>query len=93
VAAVKAALERRNQPVFFLNQHDVLDTEMDLSVDGMIGGALRSRAGEVALGDVTAAYLRPYDSVRLPALADAPPNVTAHAAAFDDAMLCWSELT
>jgi hypothetical protein len=92
VAAVRAALERRNQPVFFLNQHDVLDTEMDLSVDGMVEGALRSRTGEVALGDVTAAYLRPYDSVRLPALANAPPNAVAHAAALDDAILCWSEL-
>jgi glutathione synthase/RimK-type ligase-like ATP-grasp enzyme len=93
VAAVRAALERRNQPVFFLNQHDVLDTEMDLSVDGIVEGVLRSRSGEVELGAITAAYLRPYDSVRLPALADALPNVAARAAAFDNAMLCWSELT
>jgi len=93
VAAVRAALERRHEPVFFLNQHDVLDTEMDLSVNSSVEGVLRLGADEVELGAITAAYLRPYDSVRLPEVADAPPEAAARAAAFDDAMLCWSELT
>jgi hypothetical protein len=61
VAAVRAALERRHEPVFFLNQHDVLDTEMDLSVNSSVEGVLRLGADEVELGAITAAYLRPYD--------------------------------
>jgi hypothetical protein len=93
VAAVRAALEHRHEQVFFLNQLNVLDAELDLSVNGSVEGVLRSGAGEVELGAITAAYLRPYDSVRLPAVADASPEVAARAAAFDDAMLCWSELT
>ena len=93
VAAVRAALERRNEPVYFLNQHDVLDTEIDMSVGGIVEGVLRSGTGEVELSAITAAYLRPYDSARLPALADAAPEVAARAADVDDAMLCWSELT
>lgn len=93
VAAVRAALERRNEPVYFLNQHDVLDAGMDMSVNGTVEGVLRSRTGEVELGAITAAYLRPYDSSRLPALTEAAPKVAARVSAFDDAMLCWSELT
>ena len=93
LAAVRAALARQNQAVFFLDQNDILDTHVDLSVDRMVGGVLRCGADTVALGDITAAYLRPYDFLRLPALADAPADVTTRAAATSDAMLCWSELT
>lgn len=93
VAVVRAALERRHEPVFFLDQHDVLHTELDLSINGGVEGVLRLGTAEVELGKITAAYLRPYDSARLPEVADAPPEVAARAASFDDAMLCWSELT
>lgn len=93
VAAVRAALERRDAPVYFLNQHDVLDAEIEMSVNGNVEGAVRSTMGEVEFGAITAAYLRPYDSSRLPALTDAAHDVAARVSAFDDAMLCWSELT
>ena len=93
VAAVREALERRNEPVFFLNQHDILDTRMDWSVDDRVEGVLRSAGREVELGTISAAYLRPYDSARLPAIAHASAESAKCAAAFDDALLCWSELT
>jgi hypothetical protein len=58
-AAVLAALEHRGDPVMFLNQHDVLEAELDLSVDGHVEGVLRSTAGEVELEMISGAYLRP----------------------------------
>jgi hypothetical protein len=69
-------------------------SKIEKVADPSVEGVLRSGPGEVELSAITAAYLRPYDdSVRLPAVADASPEVAARAAAFDDAMLCWSELT
>ena len=62
-------------------------------VGGVVEGVLRSGTAELELGAITAAYLRPYDSARLPGLADATPEVAARVAGVNDAMLCWSELT
>lgn len=91
--AVLAALERRAEPVFFVNQHDVVETELDLSVDGCVQGTLRSRTRQIELETISGIYLRPYESSRLGTVVNAPPAVAARAAAFDDAMLCWSELS
>jgi hypothetical protein len=93
VAAVRAALERRNERVYFLNQRDVLDARIDMSVSGTVEGVLWSRTGEVELAAITAAYLRPYDSSRLHAFTNAASKVAARVSAFDDALLGWSELT
>jgi hypothetical protein len=93
LAAVRGALARQNQPVFFLDQNDIVDTDVDWSVGGMVKGVLRCGEGTVALGDITAVYLRPYDFLRLPALADANRDVVERAAASSDALLCWCELT
>ena len=38
-------------------------------------------------------YIRPYETSRLPAVAEAPPALQARAAALDEALLCWSEVT
>jgi hypothetical protein len=92
-AAVLAALERSGNFVFFLDQHEVLNAGFDLSVNEGVHGVMWSSTGDVDLNLIVGAYLRPYESSRLPAVAGAPPAVAAHAAAFDDLMLCWSELT
>lgn len=93
VAAVIAALARLGQPVFFFDQHDALAAEMDLCVDGEVSGALRLPTGDVDLAKITGAYIRPYDSSRLPAVAEASPVLQARVAALDEALLCWSEVT
>ena len=93
VAAVAAALARRGQPVFFFDQHDTLAAEMDLCVDREVSGVLRLPAGDVDLATITGAYIRPYETSRLPAVAEAPPALRARAAALDEALLCWSEVT
>jgi glutathione synthase/RimK-type ligase-like ATP-grasp enzyme len=93
VAAVRELLRRRHAAVVFLDQHDILDCEVTLSVGANVDGQLRCKSAELDLAAITAAYLRPYDSRRLPELADAPAEVAARVASFDDAMLCWSEMT
>jgi hypothetical protein len=92
-AAVLTALERRGNSVFFLDQNDVLETQVDFSVDQGVRGVLRHRTGQVDLATITGAYLRPYESSRLPAVANAAAAGAARAMAFDEAMLCWSELS
>lgn len=92
-AAVLTAIERRGYPVFFLGQDDVLESEIILLVDHSVRGLLRRGTGQVDLEKITGAYLRPYESSRLPAVAKAPPAGAARAAAFNEALLCWSELS
>ena len=93
LAAVTAALVRRGQTVVFVDQHDVLTTEMDLCVDGNVSGMLRLPIGELDLTRITGVYIRPYETSRLTPVAGAPPALQARAAALDEALLCWSEVT
>jgi len=92
-AAVLEALERRGAPVFFLDQHQVLDSQAQLSVDGELRGSVRTPAGEVRFEEITAAYIRPYETGRLPALSAAEPDAVRRAEAFDQTLLAWCELT
>ncbi len=92
-ARVAEALEQRGEEVFFLNQHEVLDAELEMSVDAEVRGVVRSGTRELRLEAIAAAYLRPYESRRLASVAAAPEYEAAIAAEFDEAMLCWSEVT
>lgn len=93
LASVREALEQMGAPVFFLNQHDVLRSAIDMSVNSAVEGVLRTPEGEVKLENITAAYVRPYESARLPELAGTTPTLASHAEAFDDVMLGWTEVT
>jgi RimK-like ATP-grasp domain len=93
VAAVTAALVRLGQPVLFFDQHDALSAKMDLCVDSEVRGVLRLLQGDFDLAKITGAYLRPYETSRLPTVAKAPPALRAHAAALDEALLCWAQIT
>ena len=95
MTAVRGALERLRVPYRFLDQQDVLETEVELSVDPEVRGAIRMPGGSVALEDVTAFYLRPHDSRRLRALEGTPQDGPArrHALLVDDLLQSWAELT
>jgi hypothetical protein len=92
-ATIRAALARRGDQAVFVDQNEVLASDFDLSVDHGLRGVLRHRTGQVDLETITGAYLRPYESSRLPAMLAASPESAARAVAFDHAMLCWSELS
>lgn len=95
MAAVRNAFDRLGHTVAFVDQRNVLDTEIEISVDVDIEGCIRTVAQEIDLSRVTAAYIRPYDSRRLPVIEHAGQGSTVwhHAVSIDDALLSWAELT
>lgn len=94
LARVQSALCRREAPVAFIDQRDVLDTDVELSVDGAVSGAVHTPGRVIRLDQVSAAYVRPYGSVRLPAVEHAGPFSAAwqHAVGVDDALMSWADL-
>ncbi|BAY24724.1 hypothetical protein NIES2100_45210 [Calothrix sp. NIES-2100] len=98
LAVVHSELTRLGIPTVMLDQRDILDTEIELCVGDLqlpVQGQIRTWYQKIDLSEITAAYLRPYDSRRLPQIAGSGANSPAwqHAIAVDDALMCWSEIT
>jgi hypothetical protein len=91
---VRSALARREAAVAFIDQRDVLGTEVELRVDGTVQGAVHTPERVVFLDQVTAAYVRPYSSAQLPAVERTGPFSAAwqHAVSIDDALMSWADL-
>jgi hypothetical protein len=82
-------------PTVFVDQRRVLETEIDITAGDTLEGSLRIGNKSIKLGDVTAMYVRAYESIRLPDIADAGRGSAAwkHAEQVDDILASWSELT
>lgn len=95
VATVLRALEKRNAPHFFFNQHDVVAAEVEIEVSANIAGTLTIGEKKLDLASVTAAYLRPYESIRVPAVerAGEQSELFARAQQIDDILTSWCEMT
>ena len=95
MARVHAALCGRAAPVVFVDQRNVLETEVEIRVGHAVEGVLRTPGLVVPLGQVTAAYVRPYSSAQAPAVERAGPLSAAwqHAVNVDDALISWADLT
>ena len=95
LAAVHEALKRLEVPVVLLDQREVLRTDIELVVSSKIEGVVRTCDLTIDLSRVTAVYLRPYDSTRLPNVRTAGSGSSAwyHALRVDDALWGWAELT
>ncbi len=95
VVTVREELERLGTPTLVLDQHAVLETEIDLVVGPDIRGSIRIRDQRIDLRAVTALYVRPYDSRQLPAIAGAGPSSAAwrHALTVEEILYSWSEIT
>jgi len=93
--AVRCALERQGLSTFFLDQHAILDTALELSTGAEVSGTLRVRSSQLDLRSITAAYLRPYDFRQLPTVQRAGSGSPAwqHALSIDDGMQAWAEVT
>jgi hypothetical protein len=94
MARVHSALRRRQAAVAFVDQRDVLATEVELCVDGAVQGLVRTAGQVVRLDQVTAAYVRPYSSAQVPAVGHAGQFSAAwqHAMGVDDALMSWADL-
>jgi hypothetical protein len=95
LAAVLQELIRLGAATCLIDQYDVLNTEIELDIAADVGGTVRTKDQAIDLAEVTACYLRPYSWQDLPAVAHIPMNSSAwhHAAAIEDVLSCWSEIT
>jgi glutathione synthase/RimK-type ligase-like ATP-grasp enzyme len=96
LAAVRDELLSLGVPTFTVDQHAVLDTEIRLNVGRDLEGAIRvAKDRWIDLSEVSAVYMRPYDSRRVSAVTRDGPDSTAsrHALAVDHVMASWSEIT
>lgn len=95
LANVHSALIRLGIPVGFVNQRQILQSEIHLSVETTPEGRVLVDDQSIDLGSVTAAYLRPYDSWRIGPVARAGHDSPEywHALSFDETLWLWAELT
>jgi hypothetical protein len=93
--AVRNAVSRLGYDATFLNQWDVLDTEVELEVGMSIRGEVRLRRQGIDLAKITAVYLRPYCSCDLPIVQQAAQKDQArlHAERVDEVLCSWADLT
>jgi hypothetical protein len=95
LAEVRAALSRLGAPAFFVDQHELLQTSIQLSVGSRVTGVVRVGRRRIDLENVDAAYLRMYDPRELPNIAAAGENRSAwnHAHRVHEAFECWADVT
>jgi hypothetical protein len=95
LAQVQAALARMGTAVAFLDQQNVLQSEVELRLDDVVRGTLKSPGWTLDLESVSAVYLRPYDTRRLLALQGVNTGSGSYhrALAFEGALTCWVEMT
>src|SRR5262245_46615385 len=95
LVAIQSALEQRGASVLFLDQHAIRETSLDFCVGSEISGVLRVGSQSCNLADVSAAYIRPYESWRFlnGKNGRAKGAVWRHAVEIDEALSAWLELT
>ncbi len=88
-------VERQGLPYLLLDQRDIAETELDITIDAGIRGTLRTRGQTIDLRSITSAYVRPCDSRMLPAVVRAGEGsaLWRHAMMLAEALSAWVELT
>jgi hypothetical protein len=92
---VREALERRGASVFFLDQMQAAQTEIDLNVGANVEGAIRIGENTCSLEAISAVYVRCYDSRSLPfaGATDQMNDARHHAPGLDDLIVSWLGVT
>jgi glutathione synthase/RimK-type ligase-like ATP-grasp enzyme len=95
ISAVKDALDVLRAQYVFLDQRDIAETRISLRVGRAVTGLLECAGTQLQLANITAFYLRPYDTRRLPAVAEAGEDscLWRHALAMDEILLAWADLS
>jgi glutathione synthase/RimK-type ligase-like ATP-grasp enzyme len=95
LAAVGAALDLRGSPYMFVDQMAAAETDIELQVKESVTGHLAIQGEGIALEDVRAAYLRPYDTRRVVAARGIgnASDLWQRAAAVDETLGVWAEVT
>src|ERR1700741_640905 len=95
LSEVRDQLNLLDVPTKFVDQRRVLETEIELIVGETVEGCIRIGDDSIDLAEVSAMYVRCYESLRLPEIGAAGPESSAwqHAIQVDDILASWSELT
>src|SRR5919199_5214805 len=95
MASVREALACARVPLVFLDQREIAEWEVTLELDPAVSGSVRTRTQHLSLDVMTGAYLRPYDSRRLPVVrqAGAASALWQHALTLEDALWTWADMT
>lgn len=93
LSAVMTSLQRRNERFALIDQRDILDTTVELTIGPRLGGTVVVRGASIALDDVRAAYVRQYDARKLPDVIAAAEAGAARAASIETALWSWTEHT
>lgn len=93
--AVHNALCRLGHPPVFINQWDILDTDIEMCMSRSLAGFVRIPGQVIDLEKVTAVYVRAYDSQCLSIVARTGQGSAAweHAGRIDSALQCWANLS
>lgn len=95
IASVRNELARMERTALLIDQRAVLDTRVELRVDDHVVCTVEWNGLRLDLESVTAAYMRPYDPLGVPAIASAGHDSAEgrHAVAVYEALRLWSEMT
>jgi hypothetical protein len=95
LAKVRSVLCRRGAAVTFVDQREVLETEVEWCAGGVVQGVVRIQGRTIPLAEITAAYIRPYNSTQLSAVQRAGPFSAAwrHAVNLDNILMSWADLS
>lgn len=94
LASVRNELARMERTALLIDQRAVLETSVELNADESVACTVEWNGLRANLEKVTAAYLRPYDPLGVPAVAGAGKDSAAarHAVAVYEALRVWSEM-
>jgi hypothetical protein len=94
-AAILGELAKLRAEVVILDQEEILETEVTLTVDGDVRGSLRLAGQETPLEAVSAVYVRPYDAHSIGAMQQAGPDSPEwkRGLVCESTIACWVDLT
>ena len=95
IASVRNELARMERTAVLIDQRAVLEMSVEFSVDADVACVVEWAGLSLDLEKVTAAYVRPYDPLGVPAVAKAGQHSAEgrHAVAVYEALRLWSEMT
>jgi ribosomal protein S6-L-glutamate ligase RimK-like protein len=95
LAAVSQALSGLGGETLLIDQRRVLETGIQWGEGARLTGHIRYQDRCVALEEISACYVRPYDTRRIPAIEQAGPgsHEWLHALRLEDGLLDWLETT
>src|ERR1700758_526255 len=93
LSEVRDQLELLEVPMKFVDQRRVLETEVEVQIGDTVEGCIRIGNDSINLAEVSAVYVRSYESARLPEVAAGGSAARLHAIEVDDILASWTELT